>query len=82
MDEATTHAMLKGGVHLLIRGILKPRRGLASDRQGQLVMATPQVLDKGMAGDHDLALRSCLRPRIGPSLDLRRPWSASMCLLA
>src|SRR6266511_3951955 len=29
-----------------------------------------------------LALRSCLSPRIGRSLDLRRPWSASLRLLA
>jgi hypothetical protein len=81
MDEATTHAMLKGGVHLLVRGMLRPRRGLASDRQGQLVMATPRFWTKPWPAITTLALRSCLRPRIGPSLDLRRPWSASMCLL-
>jgi hypothetical protein len=63
----------------LLRGALRPRRGLASDRQGQLVecdrhppghrfldgqfvMATPQVLDEGVPGDHGLGAAVLLVP--------------------
>jgi hypothetical protein len=63
----------------LVRGVLRPRRGLASGRQGQLVegdrhppdhrfldrqlvMATPQVLDEAMAGEHDRGAAILLEP--------------------
>jgi hypothetical protein len=45
---------------------------------GRLVMTTPQVLYQGMPGDHDLGAVILLEPRIGSSLDLRWPWSASI----
>ena len=48
----------------------------------QLVMPPSNVLDEGMADTITLALRSCLRPRIGRSRDFRRLWSPSMRLLA
>jgi hypothetical protein len=51
-------------------------------RRRQLIVATANVLDKGVPrGDHP-APRSWLSPRIGRSLALRRPWSASTRLLA
>ena len=49
---------------------------------GQLVMPPSNVLDEGMADTITLALRSCLRPRIGRSRAFSRPWSASTRLLA
>ena len=45
-------------------------------------MPSTDVLQEGMPASMILALWSCLSPRIGCSLDLRRPWSASIWLLA
>jgi hypothetical protein len=42
----------------------------------QLVMPSTDVLDRGVAGDHDAGATVLLSPPIGRSLDLRRPWSA------
>jgi hypothetical protein len=75
-------------LHLLVRGVLRPPRVRALDRQGQLVesdlhppghrfldgqfvMATPQVLDEAMPGDHDLGAAILLAPthRTQPRLE-------------
>ena len=42
----------------------------------------PKLSAAQLARIEQALLQSCLSPRIGPSLALRRPWSASMWLLA
>jgi len=48
----------------------------------EIVEASAEVLDEGMAGDDDLAVRSRFSPRMGRSRAFKRPWSVSMGLLA
>ena len=49
---------------------------------GQLVVATSQVLDEGVARITTLAVRWVLSPRIGRSRAFSRPWSHSTRLFS